>query len=208
MESGPVQSGSGGAQPRGGGTRTLTLTLAQALNDTRALSILDPFTVTVLDTAAGLQALTATQIADLSSSGVTMLEASDVDVAFTTAQKKALGAAGIALEQPYSGGTVEVINYFASGVLESAEYLGIVDEASTSYTVDYGTNGEPTSAYYSNGMTATWSTILMGATPSPIKMRLISGTLRLERLKPLGKLSVAKQLALSVVNCNVALAGC
>ena len=115
--------------PRGGETQMLMLTLAQALNDTRALSILDPFTVTVFDTAAGLQALTATQIADLSSSGVTMLEASDVDVAFTTAQKQALGAAGIALEQPFSGGAMEVITFSPSGVRQSAEYLGIVGTA-------------------------------------------------------------------------------
>ena len=143
--------------PRGGGTQTLTLTLAQALNDTRALSILDPFTVTVLGTAVRLRALTAKQIADLSSSGVTLFEASDMDVAFTMAQKQALSAAGIALEQPFRGGSVEVINYRRSGVLKSAKYLGVVDAAYTSYTVDYGTNGEPTRASYSNGMTKTWT---------------------------------------------------
>ena len=91
--------------PRGGGTPTLTLTLTQALTDTRALSILDPFTVTVLDTAAGLQALTATQIVALGSAGVAVLEASDTDVTLTTAQQQALGAAGIALEEPFSGGS-------------------------------------------------------------------------------------------------------
>ena len=101
--------------PKGNGTPTLTLTLTQALTDTRALSILDPFTVTIVGAAAGIGALTATQIADLGSAGVTLLEASDTDVTFTTAQKQALGAAGIALEQPFSGGSVEVITFSPSG---------------------------------------------------------------------------------------------
>ena len=143
--------------PSGSGTQVLTLTVAQVLNDTRALSILDPFTITVTGTAASLQGLTPAQMTSLSSSGVTLLEATDEDVAFTTAQKQALGAAGIALEQPYSGGTVEVINYSASGAVSSVQYLGIVDAAYSSYTVIYGANGKQTSASYSNGMTATWT---------------------------------------------------
>jgi hypothetical protein len=114
-------------------------------------------TITIVDTAADLQALTATQIATLSSAGVTLLEASNADVAFTTAQKEALGAAGIALEQPYSGGANEVLTYYSSGVLKTAQYLGIVGRPYTSYTETYGANGKPTSASYSNGMTATWT---------------------------------------------------
>ena len=132
--------------PRGGGTPTLTLTLTQALTDTRALSILDPFTVTIVGTAAGIEALTAAQIAALASAGVTMLEASDTDVTLTTAQEQALGAAGIALEQPFSGGSEEVITFSPSGVRQSAERLGIVGKPYTSYTIDYASNGEPTSA--------------------------------------------------------------
>jgi hypothetical protein len=72
-------------------------------------------------------------------------------------QKQALGAAGIALEQPFSGGSEEVIAFSPSGVRQSAEYLGIVGEPYTSCTVDYGTNGEPTNASFSNGMTAIWT---------------------------------------------------
>ena len=143
--------------PKGNGTPTLTLTLTQALTDTRALSILDPFAVTIVGAAAGIEALTTTQIADLGSAGVTLLEASDTDVTFTTAQQQALGAAGIALEQPFSGGSVEVITFSPSGGPQSIEYLGIAGEPYTSYTVYFGTNGEPTNASYSNGMTRTWT---------------------------------------------------
>jgi hypothetical protein len=141
----------------GSGEQVLTLTAAEVLNDTRALSIIGPYTITIVDTAADLQALTATQITTLSSAGVTLLEASNADVAFTTAQKEALGAAGIALEQPYSGGANEVLTYYSSGVLKTAQYLGIVGQPYTSYTVDYGANGKPTTSSYSNGMTVTWT---------------------------------------------------
>jgi hypothetical protein len=141
----------------GSGTLVLTLTVAEVLNDTRALSIIGPYTITIVDTAADLQALTATQITTLSSAGVTLLKASNADVAFTTAQKESLGAAGIALEQPYSGGTNEVLTYYSSGVLKTAQYLGIVGRPYTSYTATYGANGKPTSASYSNGTTVTWT---------------------------------------------------
>ncbi len=117
--------------------------------------MIDPYTIMIRDTAADLQVLTAAEIASLSSAGVTLIEATDKDVALTTAQKQALGAAGIALEQPYSGGTLEVINYFASGAVKSAEYLGITDADYTSFTVDYGANAKPTNVYYSNGVTVT-----------------------------------------------------
>ena len=60
--------------PSGSGTPTLTLTSTQALNDTRALSILDPFTITVEGTAASLETLTAAQIASFSKAGVTLLD--------------------------------------------------------------------------------------------------------------------------------------
>ena len=60
---------------------------------------------------------------------MTLLEATDEDVSFTTAQKQALRAAGIALEQPYRGGTVEVINFSATGGVHSAQDPGILSAA-------------------------------------------------------------------------------
>ena len=142
----------------GSQTLTLTLSLAQATNDTRALGeILYPYAITIADSAADLAALTTAAIANLSDLGVTMLQAVDKDVALTTAQKQALGAAGIAFEQPFSGGSVEVTAYRASGAVKSVEYLGIVSAAYTSYTVGYGANGKPLSASYSNGMMAAWT---------------------------------------------------
>ena len=143
--------------PSGSGTQTLTLTLTQALNDTRALSILDPFTITVTGTAASLQAVTAAQITALSGAGVSLLEASDADVTLNSAQREALGAGGIAVEEPGAVSGVKVLNYSASGALSTVDYLGIVGAAYTSYTVTYGANGEPASASYSNGMTAAWT---------------------------------------------------
>ena len=136
---------------------TLTLTLTQALNDTRALSILDPFTITVTGTAASLQAVTAAEITALSGAGVSLLEASDADVTLNSAQREALGAGGIAVEEPGAVSGVKVLNYSASGALSTVDYLGMVGAAYTSYTVTYGTNGEPASASYSNGMTAAWT---------------------------------------------------
>ena len=120
----------------GSQTLTLTLSLAQATNDTRALGeILYPYAITIVDSAADLAALTTAAIANLSDLGVTMLQAVDKDVALTTAQKQALGAAGIAFEQPFSGGSVEVTAYRASGAVKSVEYLGIVGAA---YTLLHG----------------------------------------------------------------------
>src|SRR5208337_4758665 len=49
-----------------GGTPALTLTIAQALNDTTALAeIASPYTITISDTAAKIQSLTSAQIATL-----------------------------------------------------------------------------------------------------------------------------------------------
>ena len=144
--------------PSGSGTQTLTLTLTQALNDTRALSILDPFTITVTGTAASLQALTAAEIAS----------------SFRSRRHPARGKRRrrdpqharrgrrwareeIAIEEPGAGSGVKVLNYSASGALSTVDYLGIVGAAYTSYTVTYGANGEPASASYSNGMTAAWT---------------------------------------------------
>ena len=39
----------------------------------------------------------------------------------------------------------------------SVDYSDVSGQAYTSYSVNYGTNGKPTSAAFSNGMTVTWS---------------------------------------------------
>src|SRR5208283_2482142 len=81
----------------------------------------------------------------------------DQDVDLTAAQKMALGSAKLAIVQPYSGGSEEVIRYQPCGMLASVSYRGIVGAAYTSYTIAFGTDGRPVSASYSNGMTRSWT---------------------------------------------------
>ena len=150
----------------GAGGNVLTLTLAQTLNDTHALAALvGPFSIAATSSASGIEALTTSQIAQLSASSVTQIVATDEDVnlvTMTTAQREALGAAKLAIVEPYSGGSVEVVRFQANGALASVSYRGIVGQAYTQYTVSYGSNGLPESAAYSNGMTASYSYLSNG----------------------------------------------
>ena len=140
-----------------GGSQTMTLSLTQMLTDTRALSLLDPFEITVNGTAASFLALTAAKLTAFGGSGVTMLDVSDRDVSFLPVQKAALGVAGISVEQPFSGGTVEVVSYNASGGVSTIDYQGFAGRQYTTETVTYGGNGKPANALFSNGMTETWT---------------------------------------------------
>ncbi|HXZ14716.1 MAG TPA: hypothetical protein VEH77_01855, partial [Roseiarcus sp.] len=145
----------------GVGGNVLTLTLAQTLADTHALAALaTPFSIAATSSAGGVEALTTSQIAQLAASGVTQIVATDIDVnlaALTTAQKEALSASNLAIVEPYSGGSVEVLRFQANGDLGSVSYRGIVGQPYTQYTVSYGANGQPASASYSNGMTASYT---------------------------------------------------
>ena len=139
----------------GVGGNGLALTLAQALNDTHAIAALaKPFSIVTMSSAGAIEALSASEIAQLSASGVSQLRATDQNVDLTAAQKKALGAAKLAIVEPYSGGSVEVIRYQPNGLVASVSYRGIVGEPYTSYTITYGTHGRPLGASYGNGMTA------------------------------------------------------
>ncbi len=142
----------------GVGGDVLTLTLAQALNDVHALAVLvKPFSIAVTSSSGAIEALTAGQIAQLSASGVTQLKATDQDVELTAVQRQALGAANLAVVQPYSGGSVEVIRYQPNGLVASASYRGIVGQPYTDYTISYGSDGKPVTATFSNGLTKTWT---------------------------------------------------
>ena len=143
----------------GAGGNVLTLTLAQALNDTHALAVLaKPFSIVATSSAGAIEALTTDQITQLSASGVTELRATDRDVdVLTAAQKEALGAANLAIVEPYSGGSVEVVRHQRNGLLASVSYSGIAGQSYTSYTVSYGADGKPASATYSNGMTSSYT---------------------------------------------------
>ena len=139
------------------GSQNLVLAMAQMMNDTRAIALLDPFTITVTDTASGFDALSGAQIATFKADGVALLDATDADVALTKAQREALGADGISVIQPYSGGTTEVVTYAATGKLSTIVYQGVAGQPYTSFTVNYGSGGKPASATYNDGMTKTWN---------------------------------------------------
>ena len=139
------------------GSQAMTLTLTQMLNDTHALSLLDPFTIKVTGAAANLDSLTTTQISNFSGDGVAAVQALDSDLALTLAQTAALGAGGISIIEPFPAGTTEVITYNASGGIATILYQGVTGQAYTSYTVTYGSNGKPASISYSNGMTGVWT---------------------------------------------------
>jgi hypothetical protein len=136
----------------------LTLTTAQALDDTNALSsFLTEPTITVSDTAANLGSLTPAEIATLSSEGVTLLNATDTTVPFNLAQRQALGVAGIQLQETLSSGLTELVSYNSAGLVPSILFSGVTNAAYTSYTIYYNANWQAQSATYSNGMEKTWS---------------------------------------------------
>ena len=139
------------------GSQNLVLAMAQMMNDTRAIALLDPFTITVTDTASGFDALSGAQIATFKTDGVALLDATDADVALTKAQREALGADGISVIQPYSGGTSEVVTYAATGKLSTIVYQGVAGQPYTSFTVNYGSGGKPASATYNDDMAKTWN---------------------------------------------------
>ena len=139
-----------------GGAQPLTLDLTQMTSDARAISLLDPFNITVTGVASDLSALTTVEIATFATDGVTTLDATDANLSLNSAQRTELGAAGISTEQPYAAGTDRVITYTASGGFSTILYEGITG-GYTSWMVDYGANNRPTTATYSNGVTRAWS---------------------------------------------------
>ncbi len=138
------------------GVQNLDLTVTQMTNDTHAISLLDPFSITVMDTSANLNALSSAEC-DFAADGVRQIEATDADLSLPLAQEMALGANGISVMQPYSGGTTEVVTYASTGAIANVLYQGVTGQPYTSYTVVYGSNNKPASAKYSNGMTETWT---------------------------------------------------
>ncbi|MGP0104360.1 CARDB domain-containing protein, partial [Rhodoblastus sp.] len=145
------------------GGAPLVIDVAQAVaieNGTTVLENPDGLAVTVEDVANSLTKLSAANITALAALGVTQIEASDTDVFFTTAQKAALGTAGITLEEPYSGGSVEIQTFNADGSTRNIDYLGVTGKPYTSIDVAYA-NGKVASENWYNGttlyQTETWN---------------------------------------------------
>ncbi len=87
-----------------GGTPTLTLSIAEALNDTAALSkIVSPHNVAIADTAANIAAITSAQASALEAAGYTRISATG-PVTLTVAQAWILSGDGLIV----TGGPVTV----------------------------------------------------------------------------------------------------
>ena len=93
---------------------TLTVGQAQALESAKVtLSVSAGDTVSLIDTAAHIEALTAAQIASLASLHVTQIQASDSSVSLTAAQAAALESAHIPVSVP-SGDSVMLLDTAAN----------------------------------------------------------------------------------------------
>src|SRR6185437_15190371 len=97
----------------------------------------------ILDTAANIQKLTATQIAGLGNLHVAQITASDASLALTVAQAAALETAGIRVAVP-AGSTLTVtdtsanLRAMAAGVIAGLPALGVSDIVSTNGSVSIG----------------------------------------------------------------------
>ena len=93
---------------------TLTVTVAERLNDKTALGKIVPApTLVVGDTAAHIQALTAAQIAALAALGVKQIKATDTTVNLTTARAQAFETVGISIS-PAAGFFVQLFDTSAN----------------------------------------------------------------------------------------------
>jgi hypothetical protein len=122
----------------GAAATMLALTAAQASSLSGA-----GYTLVVLDTAADIQKLTATQIAGLGNLHVAQITASDTSLALTVAQAAALETAGIRVAVP-AGSTLTVtdtsanLRAMAAGVIAGLPALGVSDIVSTNGSVSIG----------------------------------------------------------------------
>ena len=105
-----------------GGTPVLTISIAEALNDTRALGeITSLHTIALADTAADIELITSTQAAALKTDGYASIASTTGPVAMTLAEAETLSGDGIAV----TGATVT-----ASGTVAAMTALSTT-EAST-----------------------------------------------------------------------------
>jgi hypothetical protein len=113
-------------------------------------------TVTISDTAAHLEGLTATKIGGLTAIGVTGLVSSNATVALRVAQAKALETAGIAVSAP-SGDTVTISDTAAhlegltASKIGGLTAIGVTGLVSTNANVSY--SPAQTAAIFSSGLT-------------------------------------------------------
>ena len=135
-------------------TPSLALTAAQALANSKALGeITTPYTLVIADAAAQIQALTPGQIATLAAEKTVEIETSDVAPSLTVAQKAALGAAAIVLQQPYAAGSFENVTFNADGTLKEIDCYGVTGQPFTRFDLVYGASNRLASETLLNGAT-------------------------------------------------------
>jgi hypothetical protein len=120
-----------------GGTPTLNLTVAQALNDTIALGkITGAHTLAVIDSATHIEALTSAGISALKSNGVASISASDGGVALSIANALAFAGAGysISVSAGQSASVADTATNIAAITRAQADALKAAGYASLSST--------------------------------------------------------------------------
>ncbi len=119
-----------------GGTPVLTISIAEALNDTRALSeITSLHTIALADTAADIELITSTQAAALKTDGYASIASTSGPVAMTIAEAETLSGDGIAVTGApvTASGTVAVMTALstteASTLVGQGYSLAVLDTA-------------------------------------------------------------------------------
>ena len=119
---------------------SVSFSVAQAMAlETEGLKVTVPTgdLVTLSDTAANIEKLTATQIAGLAAIGVTAIAATNASVSLTVAQTSAVNTARLLVSAPANDAVTE---HNADGSYDIV-YSGITGQAYSSYQSDYNSAG-------------------------------------------------------------------
>ena len=119
---------------------SVSFSVAQAIAlETEGLKVTAPAGdfVTLSDTAANIEKLTATQIAGLAAIGVAAIAATNASVSLSAAQTSAVNTAGLSVSAPANDAVTE---HNADGSYDIV-YSGITGQAYSSYQSDYNSAG-------------------------------------------------------------------
>jgi hypothetical protein len=119
---------------------SVSFSVAQAIAlETEGLKVTVPTGdfVTLSDTAANIEKLTATQIAGLAAIGVTAIAATNASVSLSVAQTSAVNTAGLSVSAPANDAVTE---HNADGSYDIV-YSSITGQAYSSYQSDYNSAG-------------------------------------------------------------------
>jgi len=126
------------------GPAVVTLSIAQATDGAAALAkITTPHTLAIADVSANVASLTADRIAALASQGVTTISVTDQLVALNRTQRTAFGAAHVALQEPYSGGSYQIVDFNDDGSVREIQRFGVANRKWDATETIFGANGKP-----------------------------------------------------------------